>query len=133
MYLLFDEAGKFLAGKVLSEAESSLQVELDSGKRVKVKAANALLRFEKPAPAEFLAAHHHPGMLGALRNGSVVSPLFSAFGPEPIATRDRWLTQLRPGGRLLVEEIGYGVLGGVVAAIVMAVIVVVGALSFFPA
>ena len=25
-------------------------------------------------------------MLGALRNGSVVSPLFSAFGPEPIAT-----------------------------------------------
>lgn len=26
-------------------------------------------------------------MLGALRNGSVVSPLFSAFGPEPIATR----------------------------------------------
>jgi acetyl-CoA synthetase len=26
-------------------------------------------------------------MLGGLRNGSVVSPLFSAFGPEPIATR----------------------------------------------
>jgi acetyl-CoA synthetase len=26
-------------------------------------------------------------MVGALRNGSVVSPLFSAFGPEPIATR----------------------------------------------
>lgn len=26
-------------------------------------------------------------VLGALRNGSVVSPLFSAFGPEPIATR----------------------------------------------
>jgi len=26
-------------------------------------------------------------MLGALRNGCVVSPLFSAFGPEPIATR----------------------------------------------
>jgi acetyl-CoA synthetase len=26
-------------------------------------------------------------LLGALRNGSVVSPLFSAFGPEPIATR----------------------------------------------
>jgi acetyl-CoA synthetase len=25
--------------------------------------------------------------LGALKNGSVVSPLFSAFGPEPIATR----------------------------------------------
>ncbi|AKK27322.1 acetyl-CoA synthetase [Mycobacterium sp. EPa45] len=26
-------------------------------------------------------------IMGALRNGSVVSPLFSAFGPEPIATR----------------------------------------------
>ncbi len=54
MYLLFDEAGKFLAGKVLSESEASLQVELDSGKRVKVKAASALLRFEKPAPKIFM-------------------------------------------------------------------------------
>ncbi|AWV05461.1 acetate--CoA ligase (plasmid) [Burkholderia sp. JP2-270] len=27
------------------------------------------------------------GMLGALKNGTVVSPLFSAFGPEPIVTR----------------------------------------------
>lgn len=26
-------------------------------------------------------------VLGSLKNGSVVSPLFSAFGPEPIATR----------------------------------------------
>ncbi|MBI2746224.1 MAG: RNB domain-containing ribonuclease [Burkholderiales bacterium] len=56
MFVLFDEAGKFMAGRILSEAESSAQVELDSGKRVKVKAANMLLRFEKPAPAEFLAA-----------------------------------------------------------------------------
>jgi exoribonuclease-2 len=55
MYALFDEAGKFLAGRVMSEAESSLQVELDSGKRVKVKAANVLLKFDKPAPAELLA------------------------------------------------------------------------------
>ncbi|MFC9555275.1 acetate--CoA ligase [Rhodococcus sp. NPDC056960] len=29
------------------------------------------------------------GILGALRNGNVVSPLFSAFGPEPLATRIR--------------------------------------------
>jgi exoribonuclease-2 len=53
-YALFDEAGKFLAGRVLSEAESSIQVELDSGKRVKVKAANVLLRFTAPAPAALL-------------------------------------------------------------------------------
>ncbi len=28
-------------------------------------------------------------ILGALRNGNIVSPLFSAFGPEPLATRIR--------------------------------------------
>ncbi len=54
-YALFDEAGKFLAGRVMSEAESSMQVELDTGKRVKVKAANVLLRFAEPAPAELLS------------------------------------------------------------------------------
>ena len=56
MFLLFEEAGKFLAGRVLSEAESSAQVELDSGKRVKVKAAAMLLKFDKPAPAQLVAA-----------------------------------------------------------------------------
>jgi exoribonuclease-2 len=55
MHTLFEEAGKFLAGRILSESDASLQVELDSGKRVKVKAAHALLKFEKPAPAELLA------------------------------------------------------------------------------
>ena len=55
MFLLFEEAGKFVAGRVLSEAEASVQVELDSGKRVKVKGANVLLKFEKPAPAQLLA------------------------------------------------------------------------------
>jgi len=55
MHILFDEAGKFLTGRLMSEADSSMQVELDSGKRVKVKAVNALLRFEKPAPGELMA------------------------------------------------------------------------------
>jgi exoribonuclease II len=54
MFVLFEDAGKFHAGRVLSEAESSAQVELDSGKRVKVKAGNILLRFEKPSPAELM-------------------------------------------------------------------------------
>lgn len=54
MFVLFEEAGKFMAGRVLSEAEASAQVELDSGKRVKVKAANVLLKFDKPQPAELL-------------------------------------------------------------------------------
>ena len=55
MYALFEEAGKFLAGRILSEAETSAQIELDSGKRVKAKAAHILLKFEKPAPAELMA------------------------------------------------------------------------------
>ena len=55
MFALFDDAGKFLAGRVMSEADASLQVELDSGKRVKVKSANVLLKFEQPAPAVLLA------------------------------------------------------------------------------
>ena len=54
MFALFEEAGKFQGGRVMSEAESSAQIELDSGKRVKVKAANVLLKFEKPSPAELI-------------------------------------------------------------------------------
>ena len=54
MYLMFDEAGKFLAARLLSESDASAQVELDSGKRLKVKLANVMLRFDKPAPAQFM-------------------------------------------------------------------------------
>jgi exoribonuclease-2 len=54
MFVLFEEAGKFLAGRVLSEAEASAQVELDSGKRVKVKSGNVLVKFDKPQPTELL-------------------------------------------------------------------------------
>lgn len=59
MFALYEEAGKFHAGRVMTEAESSLQIELDSGKRVKVKAANVLLKFDKPQPAELLASARH--------------------------------------------------------------------------
>jgi exoribonuclease-2 len=54
MYALFEDAGKFLAGRILSEAEASAQIELESGKRVKAKAAHVLLRFEQPAPARLI-------------------------------------------------------------------------------
>jgi exoribonuclease-2 len=54
MFVLFEEAGKFLAGRVLSETDASAQVELESGKRVKVKAANVLLKFDKPQPQDLL-------------------------------------------------------------------------------
>ncbi len=55
MHLLFDDAGKPTTGRILSEADNSLQVELDSGKRVKVKSANAWLRFDKPEPSALMS------------------------------------------------------------------------------
>jgi exoribonuclease II len=53
-YALFDDAGKFAAGRVMSESDASLQIELDSGKRVKVKSSHVLLRFDSPSPAELV-------------------------------------------------------------------------------
>ncbi len=55
MYALFEESGKFLAGRIMSEAPGTAQIELESGKRVKVKAANLLLKFDAPVPSELLA------------------------------------------------------------------------------
>ena len=42
-------------------------------------------------------------VLGSLRNGTVVAPLFSAFGPEPIATR----IQLGDGQVLVTTDLHY--------------------------
>jgi exoribonuclease II len=53
-YALFDDAGKFLAGRVMTHTDASLQVELDSGRRVKVKTAHVLLHFDAPEPARLL-------------------------------------------------------------------------------
>ena len=75
MHALFDEAGKFLAGRILSEADTSAQIELDSGKRVKVKTANILLKFDKPAPGELLAGARQ------LATG-IELPLAWEFAPE---------------------------------------------------
>ncbi len=55
MNVLFEEDGAFRAGTVLADNVSSLQIELPGGKRVKVKAANVLLRFATPSPAELMA------------------------------------------------------------------------------
>ena len=56
MNALFEDGGKFHAGRVMSETDASLQIELASGKRSKVKAANVLLRFAAPEPEALLAA-----------------------------------------------------------------------------
>jgi exoribonuclease II len=54
MNVLFEEDGAFKAGTVLADNNTSLQVELASGKRAKVKAANVLLRFVDPSASELL-------------------------------------------------------------------------------
>ncbi|MDO8315225.1 MAG: RNB domain-containing ribonuclease [Rugosibacter sp.] len=55
MNVLFEEDGAFRAGAVLADNVSSLQVALPTGRRVKVKAAHVLLRFETPTAATLLA------------------------------------------------------------------------------
>ncbi len=54
MNVLFEEDGGFKAGTVFADNVSSLQVEMASGKRVKIKSANVLLRFTEPAPVALL-------------------------------------------------------------------------------
>lgn len=54
--VLFEEAGDFKAATVLSEAGASLQVELASGRRVKIKAAHVMLRFDAPAVETLMPA-----------------------------------------------------------------------------
>lgn len=56
MYALFEDSGKFLGGRILSEAENTAQIELESGKRVKVKRTQIVLSFDKPSPADLLQA-----------------------------------------------------------------------------
>ncbi|MFN4148315.1 MAG: RNB domain-containing ribonuclease, partial [Rhodocyclaceae bacterium] len=54
MNVLFEEDGAFKTGTIVADHDTSLQVDTATGKRVKLKAANVLLRFDQPAPAELL-------------------------------------------------------------------------------
>ena len=55
MNVLFEDDGQLKAGSVLADHDASLQVEAASGKRLKVKATNVLLRFAAPGAGETLA------------------------------------------------------------------------------
>jgi exoribonuclease-2 len=55
MHVFFEDDGAFKAGTVLVDNDTSLQVEAASGKRLKIKAANVLLRFAEPSPSALLA------------------------------------------------------------------------------
>ena len=75
MYALFEESGKFLAGRVMSTTDASAQIELDSGKRVKVKMAHVMVQFEKPEPAELIS--------GAQKIQATIDPALAwEFSPE---------------------------------------------------
>ncbi len=54
MNVLFEEDGGFKAGSIMADNDSSLQVEMPTGKRSKIKAATVLLRFDKPAAGALL-------------------------------------------------------------------------------
>ena len=58
MHVFFEDDGAFKAGTILADNDTSLQVETASGKRMKIKAANVLLRFDDPSPAALLAEAH---------------------------------------------------------------------------
>ncbi len=54
MNVLFEEDGGFKAGSIMADNDSSLQVELPTGKRSKIKSTTVLLRFDKPATGALL-------------------------------------------------------------------------------
>lgn len=55
MNLFFEESGDFKAGAVLSQQGEAYQVEMQTGKRTKVKARDVLLQFASPEPVQLLA------------------------------------------------------------------------------
>jgi exoribonuclease-2 len=69
MHVLFEEEGAFKAATIVTDNDTSLQVETASGKRSKIKSANVLLRYNEPAPtalleqAEALAGDIEPDFL----------------------------------------------------------------------
>jgi exoribonuclease-2 len=58
MNLFFEESGDFKAGAVLSQQGEAYQVEMQTGKRSKVKTRDVLLQFSSPEPAALLTQAH---------------------------------------------------------------------------
>jgi exoribonuclease II len=54
MNLFFEESGDFKAGTVLSQQGEAYQVEMQTGKRTKVKSRDILFQFASPDPAQLL-------------------------------------------------------------------------------
>ncbi|MBU3724391.1 MAG: shikimate dehydrogenase [Burkholderiaceae bacterium] len=56
MFVLFEEDGGFKVGSLFSEADATIQVEMPSGKRSKIKRQSVLLMFQRPGRDELLPA-----------------------------------------------------------------------------
>ena len=82
MYILYEEDGAFKVGAILTDNETSLQVETLHGKRTKVKANSVLLRFASPAPQAFLDEAH------AVEESLDVDFLWEAAGEPEFAFGD---------------------------------------------
>lgn len=82
MYLLYEEDGGFKAGTIITDNDSSLQVDTQHGKRAKVKAITVMLRFNAPAPAEFMDAAH------AVRDEADADFLWEVAGSEEFGFAD---------------------------------------------
>lgn len=54
--VLFEEDGAFKVGTIMSDAGASLQVEHTTGRRVKIKGAQVMLRFDRPSASELMPA-----------------------------------------------------------------------------
>jgi exoribonuclease II len=55
MHILFEEGGKFQTARLMSQSDNSVQAEMASGKRLKLKLAQVLLQFDQPAPEALLS------------------------------------------------------------------------------
>jgi exoribonuclease-2 len=82
MYLLYEESGSFKAGTIITDNDSSLQVDSQHGKRVKVKAITIMMRFNAPPPAEFMDAAH------AVRDEADTDFLWEVAGSEEFGFTD---------------------------------------------
>lgn len=54
MNLFFEEDGAFKAGSILNATDSAYQIELPTGKRIKVKKSHSFFEFSTPSPLELI-------------------------------------------------------------------------------
>lgn len=55
-FVVFEDGGDLRAGTIRAETDASLQIDTATGKRVKIKASQVLLRFATPQPEDILSA-----------------------------------------------------------------------------